>query len=272
MSLSAFDTFKVTHERGKVMMERSVKLAAAVQKLAKKPSVEEYNHVEYVPDLGRSGIVTAVAALDRYFTTKFAECVVPVLKHEGPSDGLLKILANAGLDLKGALGLLHMERPHRRINTLIRQHLSEFTTQRFIVIDELFRSLGIVDLSLHAQNKSKRKKLKVSIEGLIRRRHVIVHEGDVDKRGKLKRLDPYDAVKRIENIRVIVECAEEIVNSRLKKCKASKKGMAKKSAGKKTAVTKARKKKAVTAEVETVLESVRRAIEVGKQERADSTE
>src|SRR5687768_1296095 len=120
MSLSAFDTFKVTHERGKVMVERSIKLAAAVQKLTSKPSLAEYNH-EYVADLGRSGIVTAVAALDRYFTTKFAECVVPVLKHEGPSDGLLKILASSGLDLKGALGLLHMERPHRRINTLIRQ-------------------------------------------------------------------------------------------------------------------------------------------------------
>lgn len=261
MSSNALDTFDVTQARGKVMAERSVKLAQALLKLPAKPTVPEYNRAEYVADLGRSGIVTAVAAFDRYFTTKFAECVVPVLRHEGPTDGLLKILSNAGLDLKGALGLLHMDRPHRRIRTLISVHLSDFTTQKFHVIDDLFSALGVTKLSQHAQSKAKKKRLKLSIEGLIRRRHVIVHAGDVDSRGKLRPLNPYDAVTRINNLKLLVECADEIINSRMRRCKASKatKNAAAKKGAKKKAVTKNPSKPAkktqprVLADVEAVL-------------------
>jgi len=201
------------------MVDGSIKLCRATKKHKDDPTIEQYNDGNFIAVVGRAGIVTVIAAFDRYFTTRFSECVVPILKNEGPSDGLLKILAAAGLDLKGALGLLHIQRPHRRIRTLVDNHFSDYTTQKFHVIDELFKSIGIANLTANAEKKAKKKTLRTSIEGLVRRRHVIVHVGDVDIRGNLRVLYPYDALKRIDHVKFLVENANEIIENRLQKCK-----------------------------------------------------
>ncbi len=201
------------------MVDRSIKLYRAINDLEDDPTVDQYNDGDFIADAGGAGIVTVIAAFDRYFTTRFSECVVPILKKEGPSEGLLKILADAGLDLKGALGLLHMQRPHRRIRTLVDDHFSDYTTQKFHVIDDLFKSIGIANLTVNAEKKAKKKILRTSVEKLVRRRHVIVHAGDVDSRGNLRALDPYDALKRIDNVKLLVEKADEIIEKRLQKCK-----------------------------------------------------
>lgn len=217
MPSKALTTFLETHARGKSMVDLSIRLYQAANDLDGNPTVKQYNDGDFIADAGRAGIVTVVAAFDRYFTTRFSECVVPILKKEGPSDGLLKILADAGLDLKGALGLLHMRRPHRRIRALVDDHFSDYTTQKFHVIDDLFKSIGIVNLTVNAERKAKKKRLRIAIERLVRRRHVIVHAGDVDSRGRLRSLDPYDALKRIEGVRLLIEKADEIIENRLRK-------------------------------------------------------
>lgn len=219
MPSKALETFITTHNRGRSIVERSIKLYRIANHLQSDPTIDQYNDGEFISDAGRSGIVTVVAAFDRYFTTRFSECVVPILKKEGPSDGLLKILSAAGLDLKGALSLLHMQRPHRRIRALVDDHFSDYTTQKFHVIDDLFKSIGILSLTENAEKKARKKRLRVSIERLVRRRHVIVHAGDVDRRGNLRDLDPYDSLKRIDNVKILIERADEIIENRLRRCR-----------------------------------------------------
>ncbi len=213
----AHKDFLATYDRGYKMIRRSIDLLKALGELEDDPSCEDYNRSEFITEAGRSGVVTVVAAFDRYFTTRFSECVTPVLKKEGATDGIVELLDKAGLDLKGALELLHATRPHRKIRNLINTHFSDFTTQKFHVIDDLFRAIGLVDFSDNVQSKARRTQLKVSIEHLIRRRHVIVHAGDLNSHGRLRPLDPYDAMRRAQNVKLFVGKAEEIIICRLSK-------------------------------------------------------
>ena len=83
--------------------------------------IDEENGVD-VPtpkDIVRGAVVLAVAALDTYVTDVFSEKLVPYLKAYNPDPELIELLYDAGLDTKEALGLLSMERPYRRIRTLI---------------------------------------------------------------------------------------------------------------------------------------------------------
>lgn len=200
------------------MAFRSMELFKALYETKHKVTVGEYNKSEFIAEAGRAGIVIAVAAFDRYFTTRFAECVTPILRREGPSDGLIDLLGKAGLDLKGALGLLHADRPYRRIRNLIVEHFSELTTQKFRVIDDLFRTIGLSDFSVNVEKRARRKQLRKSIEKLVKRRHAIVHEGDLNSHGRLTSVDPYQVLKRLDHIKIFVESAEFLISNRMKKC------------------------------------------------------
>jgi len=215
----AFKIFNNTYNRGYSMITKSVKILKLLESLPADPTVAQYNKSTYSSESGRAGIVTVVAAFDNYFTSRFSECVTPILKKEGPTEGLIELLDMAGLDLKGALELLHMQRPHRRIRNLVDNHFSEYTTQKFHVIDNLFLSIGLKDFTSNVEKKAKRSTLNVSIQKLIRRRHVIVHCGDINTHGKIRKIDPYDTKKRMQNIKLFVTKAEELISSRMKKRK-----------------------------------------------------
>lgn len=220
MTSTAYKHFETIYNRGYSMVSQSVKLLQALREMGTQgPTVAEYNHIPYIAESGRAGIVTVVAAFDRYFTARYAECVTPVLKSEGPSDGLLTLLENAGLDLRGALELLHAKRPHRKIRNLIDSHFEDFTTQRFDVIDRLFLSLGIGAFSLNVQAHANKKRLIVSIQHLIRRRHVIVHAGDLNRYHKLRSVDPYDTKKRMRNVKLFVRTSDQVIESRMRACR-----------------------------------------------------
>ena len=147
--------------------------------------------------------------MDNYFTRK----LVPFLKRKSPSKHLVKLLADAGLDTEEALIMMGMDRPYRRIRTLIRIHLTRYTTQHFEKIDELFACIGIKDLSKHAERKTGRKQLLASIRLLVKRRHEIAHEGDLNDHGSLQAIDAKRTVKRIRDLRLFVATADEIIES-----------------------------------------------------------
>lgn len=218
MGKNAYDTFIETHARGLRTVNAAVELYKALENYDGIPSKNDLNKLPFFSELVRAGVVVSVAAFDRYFTTRFAECVTPILQKQGPTPGLLDLLDKAGLDLKGALDLLHMQRPHRRLRALVSNHLSDFTTQKFVVIDKLYLGIGISNITENAQKKVKRKNIKTSIEKLIRRRHIIVHAGDVDGKGRLYPIDVRDTVKRIESLKMLVTAVEEIVANRMKSC------------------------------------------------------
>lgn len=208
----ALRLFNGTMTRSLAMLDASTSLC---ETLAPNPRPAEWTYNSSIPvfaDMGRAAVVTAVAAFDDYHTRRFAEAVVPYLKKKGPTNDLVKIMAESGVTLADALRLLTMERPHRRIRTHIDKYLADYTTQRFSVIDELFGALGIKDFSVHVERKAKRKRMRRSIEILVSRRHEIVHGGDLSHKGRLQDLDPDDAKERIMLMDKFVKHADEIVH------------------------------------------------------------
>ena len=166
-------------------------------------------------DLLRFAVVLSVSAMDAYFTDKFCDILVPFLKKKQATDGLIKILDEAGLNTRTALELITMDRPYRRIRTLVERSFSSYTTQKTDVIDDLFKSIGIADFSGNAQKIVKRKNLTATIETLVKKRNCIAHEGDIDTHGKTRAI----SVKKVENqiscLELFVNGAEELIKKRM---------------------------------------------------------
>lgn len=166
-------------------------------------------------DIVRAAVVLAVAALDAYSTDSFAEKLVPYLKKYKPDQTLVELLHQAGLDTKEALTLITMERPLRRIRTLINNHYSTYTTQRFDVIDQLFLPYRLKNITQNAEAKSGKTSLKKSVEKLIARRHEIVHDGDYNGHGKIKDIDANQIKNRIGHLDILVTNMDVILCSRI---------------------------------------------------------
>ena len=115
---------------------------------------KETENPDFYNDIGRAGVVLAVAAMDAYFTKKFEEIIIPYLKKKGATPELTTLLQAAGLDVAQALELVTMARPFRRIKSLIESHLDRYTTQKFESIDSLFKSVGLPKLSVTIQQNS----------------------------------------------------------------------------------------------------------------------
>lgn len=167
-------------------------------------------------DLLRSGLVFSVAAMDAYFTDRFSESVVRYIKKHGATTGLVEFLSKAGLDTKAALEMLTMDRPYRKIRTLVEDRLSNYTTQKQNVIDELFLIYAVKSLSANAQKKAKRKTLLTSVRSAVVRRHYIVHAGDLNAHDKIRSLTHQVASRYISNIELYVNSAEQILVKALK--------------------------------------------------------
>lgn len=166
-------------------------------------------------DLIRAAVVLSVAALDAYVTDVFAEKLVPYLKKYKPDSLLVDILREAGLDTLEALTLIKMDRPYRRIRTMVSAYYKTYTTQKFEVIDKLFLSFRLKDITDNAQSKSRRKSLKKSVSKLITRRHKIAHGGDYNSHGNLNSISLKETEKRIDALKLFVQCVDEIVSNRI---------------------------------------------------------
>ena len=161
-------------------------------------------------DLTRTSVVLAVASMDTYFTARFAEMLVSYLKKHGAKKSLVETLKNAGLDTTQALEMLQMERPYRRIRSLMDAYLERFTTQRIDVIDELFLCYGLKDLSVNSQKLAKRKNPIRRVEKIVERRHQIVHAGDLNSHNKLQDIDPDETKRQIGDLKLFVNSAHQL--------------------------------------------------------------
>ncbi len=97
-----------------------------------------HGQLKHNDDLLRMAIVLSVSAMDAYFTNKFCDILIPFLKNKKPSSELIEILKKAGLNTETALDLIAMDRPYRRIRTLVESYFEQYTTQRAEVIDNLW--------------------------------------------------------------------------------------------------------------------------------------
>ena len=208
-SNKAGDSFIRTSQRALALIELHTRLVQA--------GVDQRIHSS---DLVRSAVVLSVAAMDAYFTRRFEDIVIPYVKKHGPSPGIIELLQKAGLDTEQALTMATMDRPFRRVRTLVHSYLETYTTQRFDVIDQLFLSFGLKDLCANAQGMTGRKTLLRSVEILVDRRHKIVHEGDLDGHGKLRRIEPLPTLHRIRDMTLLVRKADELIDKAIQEATA----------------------------------------------------
>lgn len=82
-------------------------------------------------DIVRGAVVLGVAALDAYVTDVFTEKLVKYLKRYTPSDSLVQLLNEAGLDTRMTLKLITMDRPYRGVRTLIDRYLKDTLLKNF---------------------------------------------------------------------------------------------------------------------------------------------
>ncbi len=141
---------------------------------------------------------------------------IPILQIALLIYALVNLLEKAGLDTRQCLAMLSMERPYRRVRTLVDGYLDKYVTQRFSAIDSLFLAYGLKDFSKKVQGRLRRQNVLSRIEVLVLRRHEIVHAGDLNAHGRLRRINADDAFKRIEDINRFVGAAEALLNNFLK--------------------------------------------------------
>jgi hypothetical protein len=166
-------------------------------------------------DIIRGAVVLAVAALDTYVTDVFSEKLVPYLKKFNPTKDLIDLLYASGLDTKEALNLLTMERPYRRIRTLIESYYASYTTQKFDVIDKIFKPYSLTQITENAAKLSGRKSIKKSVEKLVERRHQIAHSGDYSSHGRIIEIDEDQIAKRIDHLELLVNNIDKILCNRI---------------------------------------------------------
>jgi len=166
-------------------------------------------------DIVRGAVVLAVAALDTYVTDAFSEKLVPYLKKYKPDEKLIELLYKSGLDTKEALVLLAMERPYRRIRTLIENYYGSYTTQKFDVIDQIFRLYRLTKITENAAKRSGKVSIKVSVEKLVERRHQIAHAGDYNRHGRIVDINEDQISKRIKDLELLVTNMDEILCNRV---------------------------------------------------------
>lgn len=172
-------------------------------------------HVPTPKDIIRGAVVLAVAALDAYVTDVFAEKLVPYLKKYRPDNDLIVLLNKAGLDTKEALVLLGMERPYRRIRTLIEAHYASYTTQKFEVIDSIFKPYRLNKITDNAAKKSGKSSIKKSVSKLVERRHQIAHAGDYNSHSRIVDIDEGQVGRRIEDLALLVANMDQIICNRI---------------------------------------------------------
>lgn len=166
-------------------------------------------------DIVRGAVVLAVAALDTYVTDAFSEKLVPYLQKYKPDEELIDLLYKSGLDTREALVLLGMERPYRRIRTLIENYYGSYTTQKFDVIDQIFKPYRLANITENAARKSKKTSIKMSVGKLVERRHEIAHAGDYNRHGRINDIDEEQIAKRIKHLELLVSNMDEILCNRV---------------------------------------------------------
>ena len=216
MTSKAHKKFEDIYLRGYSMLYASQRLFEQWKKSDDDEAPKRYNDSIALSDMGRSGVVIAVGAMDTYFTDRFCENFVPFLKKNKPTKKLIELIENAGLDVASCLQMFAMERPFRRVRNILDDHLQNIVTQKIEAIDGLYKCYSIPSLSNGIEKRTKRTTLLPSIKIVVNRRHRIVHAGDLNSHGKISSFNPKEMEKRLRHMALFVKTADEILDDRFK--------------------------------------------------------
>jgi hypothetical protein len=216
----AHTTFKKTITRASGMLDAAIELLEFHKDIEEDKSGSrptwDLNRSDYLSDIARASLVFEVAAMDRYFTDRFTEAVMALLRDEKPTKGLIDVLESAGLTTGMALELLSMQRPYRRIRSLVERYYSNYVTQSFEKIDDLYNAVGLTTFSKNIERKAHRKTLCKAVQGAVHARHRIVHAADLNKHKRLNIINDKNVRRNLEQITRFVETAESIILNRMR--------------------------------------------------------
>jgi hypothetical protein len=206
MATSALEKFDFVIERSDQLLDLSSALAEDESQQG------EVQNDELPNDLIRMAIILAVAGMDAYFTEKFSDILIPYLKR-GPLTQELELFLEAGFGIKESLAMLKMQRPHRRIRTLVDAHLEKLTTQRAEAIDKLFGNVGLKKFCQNAAKKAYAPGSPKKIAKLVERRHEIAHEADLNTQGAPQKIDLNKVKRQIRALKQFVHGADAIATN-----------------------------------------------------------
>ncbi|MEM7242424.1 MAG: HEPN domain-containing protein [Pseudomonadota bacterium] len=165
-------------------------------------------------DLVRASMLLSVAGLDHYFTQKFCDKLVGYLKSNEPNDQLVKLLSNSGLNTKSALELLVMDRPFRRVRTMVQDNLSRYTSHRTQKIDQLFQAMGYKKFCKNIEKRAGRRNLLKRVSRLVDLRNDIAHTAHLNSRGLPKAIDRDDVHSLVQDLSIFVAYADHEIEDK----------------------------------------------------------
>lgn len=173
----------------------------------------------------RLAIIYGVAAMDSYFTSKFAGHFAYFLKSTEKLDSATETLEEAGINSEFLLDIIRggVVRPFRVIGTKLREEKGKSTHQRPEKIDQLFALYGLNNLSKNAMNKAQKgestpKRVKIPLERLeeiVDRRNQIAHACDIHGHNRFTEISLEDTRRNLDIIHAFVSAAEEIINNKM---------------------------------------------------------
>ena len=179
--------------------------------------------LEVREDILRAVVVYAVSALDSYASDRFMENFTQQIKGRKLSYKELSLLEDAKVSVQMVLELLCSKnaRPFAVIRNQVAKHFATRSRQSFSSINELYGYFGIKNIADHAIRFAKRETLMVKINGMLKRRHRIVHEGDYDGKHRLARITEKEVLKWVKATKLFVESMESILQECLERRKKS---------------------------------------------------
>jgi hypothetical protein len=210
----SFKRFMQTFKRSGAM----IGAAEAIRRIQNEKPGASALSVDVPDDMLRAAVVLTVAGMDAYFTDRFCEGLGPYLrdKNRKPTPALIAMIEQSGFTTGEAISaMVTMDRPMRRVNTLLRIFLTGYTTTNVSKIDDLYSCMGIKKFSHHASANAKKPKILSLVTKAVHRRHEIAHGGDMNDHGKMKAINTKACSKMLLAVQNFVASAEEILETAL---------------------------------------------------------
>lgn len=175
-------------------------------------------------ELLRAAVVTSVSAMDAYFNDRVLENVRRTIKDTAPdfpNELVLLITEDEKMEplIREFLKLAMRDRPLAHVTTMIAHKLSERTFQDPGRIEWGTKVIGVRDFWNQVAQRMNEPVIqaKRTLMQYVRRRHDIVHRGDLGAakkiRHKVRKISPLFASSCINHIDRFVHCAEEVISA-----------------------------------------------------------
>lgn len=174
---------------------------------------------EEMKDLLRGALVMAVSAMDAYFHRKIKCYVARLAKKGDDAPGALRACEITLVDFASAI---ESERPWGKFGAVVGRKLGYQSLQSPAKIETGLQLLGVKSFWKEVGKKLNVEPdaLKFQLDGIVKRRNEIAHEGDVSTArktlGRTRDISPQFVQESIDLIESIVMAADDVINERLR--------------------------------------------------------